>query len=130
MPSITPYDEVRNFFHFSDNYFDDIDRAAEDVANVIGLPGNDATSILSDHLDKRFSVKNSAARLGHGLLRSFDRATKTLCVNIAVPAARRAFQIAYHLGQLMHTNAIDAAISLANFRSDEAKSIAKIGLFI
>ena len=37
----SPYEEVRDFFHFLDNYVDRLDRAAELLAVRLDIPAND-----------------------------------------------------------------------------------------
>src|SRR5690606_23838718 len=34
----SPYEEVRDFFHFVDNYIHELDRAAEELAGRLGIP--------------------------------------------------------------------------------------------
>ncbi len=47
--SSLPYEEVRDYFHYIDNYVDDLDRAAEQTAEALGiLAGADPARLSPD----------------------------------------------------------------------------------
>ena len=48
----TPYEEVRDFFHFVDNYIHELDVAAERLAGELGVGRGDNQSALSEHLER------------------------------------------------------------------------------
>ena len=41
----TPYEEVRDFFHFVDNHIDELDRAAEALAGELGIPEREQAKV-------------------------------------------------------------------------------------
>ena len=49
-----PWEEVRDFFHYCDNYLDAIDRAAETFGP--SLPGGDRRAALAARLDARHGI--------------------------------------------------------------------------
>jgi transcriptional regulator with XRE-family HTH domain len=53
----TPYEEVRDFFHFVDNYIHDLDVMAEKLAESLSLGEGDNHAILTGFLEKNFSVR-------------------------------------------------------------------------
>lgn len=124
----TPYEEVRDFFHFVDNYIADLDVAAERLAMELGIPGREAGFVLSNHLESRHGVRTLRAEAGDGLLRRYDKASRALFLNAYSPVSTRTFQMAFQIAALEADNEVDAIVERANFRSQESMEICKIGL--
>ena len=121
-PRSSPWEEVRDFFHYCDNYIDAVDRAAERFAAPGGKPADPvarATTILAERgLAVTFADTSAVrAREGHDLILS----TRT------APATQR-FQILHQLALLTQNDLLEATLDLARFQSDTARAIAKIGL--
>lgn len=116
----SPWEEVRDFFHYCDNYIDAVDRAAEHFAEKFAGPMG-AEHALNDH--------GITLRLTEGArLRHFDSENMVLSIsNRAAPETRR-FQILLQLALITQNKLLDATLDLARFHSNEARSIAKIGL--
>ncbi len=116
----SPWEEVRDFFHYCDNYIDAVDRAAERFAEKFAGPMG-AEHALNDH--------GITLRLTEGArLRHFDSENMVLSIsNRAAPETRR-FQILLQLALITQNKLLDATLDLARFHSNEARSIAKIGL--
>ena len=120
----SPWDEVRDFFHYCDNYIDAVDRAAERFAQ----PVRDENNIR---------VK-AVAELGHhGIevefrdthhLRHFDRAAGRLPLSRRAAPETQSFQLLLQVALLTQDKLLEATLDLARFQSDTARSIAKIGL--
>jgi predicted transcriptional regulator/transcriptional regulator with XRE-family HTH domain len=126
--SLLPYEEVRDFFHFKDNYIDALDRAAEDLAQEIGLEGSPAAeTLLEMYLRERLGVRVRHAALGD-VMRRYDPATHELWVNASQPAATRAFQMAYHVAVANLSDRIEAELAEARFKSAEAVDVCRVGL--
>ena len=123
--SATPWEEVRDFFHYCDNYVDAVDRAAENFAITAGFSGPDKRAAGAAWLKSRHEVD---VVLGAGPLRRFDPATATLTLSKTASPATQAFQLAHQIALLGHSDLIEATLDLGPFRSDEARAIAKIGL--
>lgn len=125
LPEATPYEEVRDFFHFVDNYVHDLDIAAEALALELGE--GDGQGALAAFLERKFAVRllyvPSATALRH-----FDPATRVLTLNADAPAETRMFQIAVQLAQLHAGDLIDSIARNAGFRSEQAAEICRIGL--
>ncbi|MGY5795452.1 helix-turn-helix domain-containing protein len=124
----TPYEEVRDFFHFVDNYVHEIDVVAEKLAQEIGSGDSDTHTALSSYLEKTFGVRTSRAGNDSDLMRSFDEATRVLILNPYLPQPTRDFQIALQIAQLAASSAIDQIAGNAGFRTSEAYEICRIGL--
>ncbi|PSJ65173.1 helix-turn-helix domain-containing protein [Kumtagia ephedrae] len=124
----TPYEEVRDFFHFVDNYVHDLDVAAEKLATDVGLPDREAGAALADHLEKRHGVRVVRSGPGEDFLRRYDPASRTLFLNPYSPAATRTFQTAFQIAALEMEPPIAGIVGKAGFRSAEAAEVCKIGL--
>ncbi|KQT53935.1 MULTISPECIES: helix-turn-helix domain-containing protein [unclassified Aureimonas] len=124
----TPYEEVRDFFHFVDNYLHALDVEAERLAGELGLGEGDSHAALSGFLKARHGIEVKRAEPDKDRLRHFDRSCGTLFINRYAPASTRDFQIALQVAQLHAHALIDTIARDANFRTAEAMEICKIGL--
>jgi predicted transcriptional regulator/DNA-binding XRE family transcriptional regulator len=118
-----PWEEVRDFFHYCDNYIDAIDRAAERFA--AGLAPGDRRAALATWLDGRgiaLTAEPGAA------LRSYDPAARRLTVAAAAPPPTQAFQVLHQIARIEHDELMEATLDLARFRTDAARAICKTGL--
>ncbi|WP_306115382.1 MULTISPECIES: short-chain fatty acyl-CoA regulator family protein [unclassified Roseovarius] len=120
----SPWDEVRDFFHYCDNYIDAVDRAAERFATPTGTQ----RTIRDVAIDKLSGLGITVADADTDQLRSFDRSNGTLYISSRVAPETRIFQILLQLALLTQDKLLEATLNFANFQSDAARSIAKIGL--
>jgi predicted transcriptional regulator len=126
--SLLPYEEVRDFFHFKDNYLDALDRGAEDLASEIGIEAaGGADAVLEMYLQERLGVRARQAPLGD-VLRRYEPATHELWLNANLPAPSRAFQLAYHLASALLGDVIEQELAQARFRTSEAVAVCRVGL--
>jgi predicted transcriptional regulator/transcriptional regulator with XRE-family HTH domain len=126
--SLLPYEEVRDYFHYQDNYIHNLDLAAERLAEAIGLGERpDGARALEEALRHRLgvSVTHDAAA---GLIRRYDAGARRLSLNPAHPAATRNFQMAYHLAAAELSDIIEDELARAHLRSPEAAAIGRVGL--
>ncbi|NNE88318.1 MAG: DUF2083 domain-containing protein [Silicimonas sp.] len=119
-PGASPWDEVRDFFHYCDNYIDAVDRAAEHFAGEV-----DANTAIVAALDQLGITVRTTEDL---TVRRYDPATKTLSMSALASDATRRFQALHQIALLTQNELIDATLDLARFQSDSARDIAKIGL--
>ncbi|MCV3736429.1 XRE family transcriptional regulator [Rhizobium sp. TRM96647] len=124
----TPYEEVRDFFHFVDNYIHELDLAAERLAGDLGIGRGDNHAALADHLDRAFGVRIARGIAGDDAIRRFDPQARVLTVNPYAAAPTRDFQLALQIAQLQMPGEIDAVVQGAGFRSEEAMEICRMGL--
>ncbi|MBD1204382.1 MAG: DUF2083 domain-containing protein [Rhodobacteraceae bacterium] len=120
----SPWEEVRDFFHYCDNYIDAVDRAAEHFA----APGGARTDILraaSAALEKRGIA---LAFTDQTETRRYDPATKRLTLSNRTAAPTQRFQLLLQVALLTQNDLIEATLDLARFATPEARDIAKIGL--
>lgn len=124
----TPYEEVRDFFHFVDNYIPELDLAAERLANDLGIPDREAGFVLKEHLESHHSVRILLAEAGEDVVRRYDRTSRALFLNAYSSASTRTFQMAFQIAALEADTEIDAIIVRAGFRSQDSAEICRIGL--
>jgi predicted transcriptional regulator/transcriptional regulator with XRE-family HTH domain len=127
--SLVPYQEVRDFFHYRDNYVDELDVAAESLASEIGLEdGGDAAGRLERALAERFGIQARRADAPAGLIRHYDPAAKVLTLDRDLPGPTRAFQLATQLADLMFADLCSEVLAAAGLESTTARDIARVGL--
>ncbi len=120
----SPWDEVRDFFHYCDNYIDAVDRAAERFAQPTGTQ----RTIRDVAVDRLSALGITVADADTDKLRAFDRSNGTLYISSRAAPETRIFQILLQLALLTQDKLLEATLNFANFQSDAARSIAKIGL--
>ncbi len=123
-----PYEEVRDFFHFIDNYVHEIDIAAEKLAAELNIPGRDIGVALPQYMEQHHRVHIARAGPEEAVLRRFDPTAKVLYLNPYSPASTRNFQIAFQIAELEMEELVNTIAHRADFRSGEAIEICKIGL--
>ena len=125
----TAYEEVRDFFHYADNYFDPLDRAAEALAEELGIFAPDRLARLIAYCSEAHELRVVLSTPSQpDLIKDYDRATRTLMINVRLEPATQFFQIAAHLAGTEQTTLIDQLLDAASFKTSEARSIARMGL--
>lgn len=120
----SPWEEVRDFFHYCDNYVDAIDRAAEHFISSAGI-GKDPLITAVEALKKR-GVDVQFSDIGP--LRSFNAAERRLDLSARAAAPTQRFQLLYQVALQTQNELLEATLDLARFATPEARDIAKIGL--
>jgi XRE family transcriptional regulator, fatty acid utilization regulator len=135
----SPWEEVRDFFHYCDNYIDAVDRAAERFATTRPGDGGAEPDLPPGGADwaARLTAK-AVARLAEASIsvqfcdilgsRDYDLASRTLRISTRQPPETRLFQLLHHLALTTRAKLIDATLDLARFRTPEARAIARAGL--
>lgn len=120
----SPWEEVRDFFHYCDNYIDAVDRAAEHFVST-ATPQKDAQYLAQDLLRRQgISLHYS---YGPGL-RHYDPATRSLTLSARSPLPTQRFQLLLQIALIAHNDLLEATLDGARFQTSEARDIAKIGL--
>jgi len=120
----SPWEEVRDFFHYCDNYIDAVDHAAEHFACPEGARGDLWTAARTLLADKRISVRVQES----APLRWLDASTGVLTLSATAAAPTQSFQLLHQIALIAHGPLLEATLDLARFQTDEARAIAKIGL--
>jgi predicted transcriptional regulator/transcriptional regulator with XRE-family HTH domain len=126
----TPYEEVRDFFHYIDNYVHDLDIASEKLAADLKGSTRNRVRTLADHLERthRVRVAIGGAATGAGSIRHYDPVSRVLSINPRANASTHAFQLAHQIGLLEHAATMTGIIERANFHSGDAAAVCRIGL--
>ncbi len=119
-----PWEEVRDFFHYCDNYLDSIDRAAEVFSRKVGFAQLDRLHRGAQWLGDTHGV---AVVMDGTALRHFDPGAARLTLG-GGEASSTAFQLAHQVALIAHDGLLEATLDLARFQTDEARAIAKVGL--
>jgi len=120
----SPWEEVRDFFHYCDNYIDAVDRAAERFARAGAGP---------DDPERRAAEALEAAGINLRTddipgVRTYDAARRTLTLSARLNGATRRFQLLHQLALLTQSKLLEATLDLARFQTPEARDIARIGM--
>ncbi len=127
--AILPYEEVRDFFHYRNNYVHELDLAAEQLAAQVGLRGGEnPDAALIAYLAERCGVRTVIGSGLGGVLRRYDPASGVMTLDGAQPAETRTFQLAYQLVAHELRAIIDAELASAGFRTTAARDVARVGL--
>ena len=119
----SPWDEVRDFFHYCDNYIDAVDRAAEHFASQAG-PGSIRRHALETLEKSGVTISfNDISRIRH-----YDPDSRSLTLSSRANPETQGFQLLLQLALLKQEALLEATLDLARFQSDQARAIAKIGL--
>ncbi|UWQ90269.1 short-chain fatty acyl-CoA regulator family protein [Aliisedimentitalea scapharcae] len=116
----SPWEEVRDFFHYCDNYIDAVDHAAESFAaqgdvRLRALESLRAAGITVEYTDM-------------AQMRIYDGETRTLHLSTRTVPQTQLFQLLLQLALLRQDKLLEATLDFARFYSEEARAIAKIGL--
>ncbi|WP_297801908.1 short-chain fatty acyl-CoA regulator family protein [uncultured Brevundimonas sp.] len=123
---VLPYEAVRDFFHYRDNYIDVLDQAAEQLAERLSIgAANHPERLLEQALGDLCGVR---VAYGEGLMRRYDPQARILYIDPALPAATRSFQMAHQLGLLVFADAIEDELVRANFDTQAATDVCRVGL--
>jgi len=125
----TAYEEVRDFFHYADNYIDPLDRAAEALDREIGPSGPDMLARLMAYLETTHQVRVRFAPSSEpDLLSRFDRGARELWISDRLALSSQTFRIGVQLAELEQTTLIGQVLDAASFKSAEARAVAGMGL--
>ena len=120
----SPWEEVRDFFHYCDNYIDAVDRAAEQFATREG-----------GHRNMRVAAVSALSNAGvttvfedTDRLRRFDAEAGTLALSTRAAPETQTFQLLLQVALTRQDTLLEATLDLARFSSRAARDIAKIGL--
>ena len=122
-----PWEEVRDWFHLSNNYVHVLDRAAEDLAaKLTGDQAVPTTTLLEEYLRDKHGVSVNTG--SSQSLREYNAELRELHVDYTQPPASARFQIAYQLGALSLGEEIRRISETAELRTSAARQLLQVGL--
>src|SRR6056300_682471 len=120
----SPWEEVRDFFHYCDNYIDAVDRAAE-----IFTKGRTGPQSVISKAENTLRVQGVKIIYGDQIpMRHFDAETNTLHLSNRANPETNSFQLLLQYALLNQEKLLEATLDFARFQSPQARAIAKIGL--
>lgn len=120
----SPWEEVRDFFHYCDNYIDAVDRAAERFACPDGTRAPPMARAVAALTQRGFSIHE--AELPPGSV--FRREGDVITLNAAAEPSTQVFQLLNLIARETRGDLLDATLDLGRFRSPAARDIARLGL--
>lgn len=124
-----PVESVRGWFYSNRNYFDPLDRAAEALAEELGLHRNEPHIALSARLAAHgLTVRILPAAVMADQLRRFDPHRRELLLSELLGQSSRRFQIGVLLGQLEQRELTEHVVSNAGLDDPAALSLMRISL--
>ncbi|SCZ54271.1 helix-turn-helix domain-containing protein [Epibacterium ulvae] len=116
----SPWEEVRDFFHYCDNYIDAVDRAAEQFARGGDIRATALSRLEAAGITVQFSDDET--------LRRYTPETRVLRLSRRAAPESQLFQLLLQLALLQYDDLLEATLDFAKFQSEAARAIAKIGL--
>ena len=118
----SPWEEVRDFFHYCDNYLDEIDRAAERLADRAGGDIDAALARYWAGRNTRVTHEDTPRLRQHS-----TKAGRLILSSRAGPETNR-FQQLHQWALNSHGPLLDTTLDAARLSSDDARAIARTGL--
>jgi predicted transcriptional regulator/transcriptional regulator with XRE-family HTH domain len=130
LPGAMPSEEVSDFLHANNNYFHDLEMAAEALWKENDLALETLYSGLVQVLAKRFSVTVDvmAADAMENTLREYRPLERSLRISEMLPLASRIFQVASQIALLGSDGEIRALIARGKFTSPESEHLTRTAL--
>ncbi len=125
-----PYEEVRDYFHYCNNYVGALDEAAERLWETEGFRPGDLDRDLAAYLKRRHDVRvRVVPDAGDGTaMRRHDADTGTLSLSALLNGPSRTFNMAHQVALLGFGDVIERLVADAHFSSEDARSICRVGL--
>ena len=124
-----PYEEVRDYFHYCNNYVGPLDEAAERLWETERIHSGALLNELAALLKRRFDVRVKIVADDAGTaMRSYDETTGTLRLSALLNGPSRAFHMAHQIALLGFADTIEDLVTQARFSSEDATSICRVGL--
>lgn len=127
---VLPWEEVRDYFHYRDNYVGELDEAAEALVESMSRPDEVIGPQLEEWLLARHGVRMrlQAAGVDDHSMRRFDAGRREVVIDANLSPESRAFHAAHQLALLEFADLIDMIADKAALRTEDAKQILRIGL--
>ena len=128
--AVLPYEEVRDFFHYRDNYIHELDILSEELATQHGLGvGSDSAAVLESMLADRYGIRVVRhSRTEHNLLRRYEPRLRVLSIDCDLPEPTSTFQLATHFCELAFADHFPAILEKSGLKSPAAHAVARVGL--
>ena len=129
--ALLPYEEVRDFFHYRNNYLHELDIAAESLAADIGVSADGSPQALLERwLLSRHQVSVHYDHLADNAatMRRFAPLERRLTIGGDLPEATRSFQLAIQISELQLGSLADTIVSRSELKTRAARDVARMAL--
>lgn len=124
-----PHEEVRDFFYERQNYFHELDSAAEELTVRMRMHRGDVHGEVARRLETVHGVQVvGRVDLGDTVLHRFDPQTRVLEISSHLSAGQRVFKYATELAYLECGELLDRLVEEGNFTSKDSRRLARMGL--
>ncbi|MGI9367294.1 MAG: helix-turn-helix domain-containing protein, partial [Ruegeria sp.] len=110
----SPWEEVRDFFHYCDNYIDAVDRAAERFAERGKSPGGVREAAFGSLAERGIKVEFVDIEA----LRSYDPNNKTLQLSSRAAPQTQVFQLLLQVALISQDKLLEATLDFARFQTE------------
>ncbi len=119
-----PEAAIHDFFRDHQNYFDDLEQAAEELRDKIGGTPDDMYASLKRYLRVEHAIEAKVMRLSEmpDTLRDFNRDTDQVLLSEALDHPNRVFQLAYVAGLLICADMVASRIARAALDDSDARA--------
>ncbi|NJC03900.1 hypothetical protein GGR63_003847 [Xanthomonas sp. 3272] len=128
LPSLSPGEQVRDYFNRAHNYLPELDERAEALYAELGLTSDNLPLRLRQRLADRHGLLVQDAPDLHSDKRSVDTQARVLWLPAHLRPGQQAFQMAAQLALLECAPLLDARIADAGFEDAERIALSRIGL--
>ncbi|MCG8668996.1 MAG: short-chain fatty acyl-CoA regulator family protein [Pseudomonadales bacterium] len=122
-----PYEEVRDFFYDQNNYFDDLDKAAEALFDKAELKPGGGEAQLILYLRHQHGIEVTVD-VEDERLRHYTPNNRTLTLSKLLSVRQRVFQLAHQICLLEQKHTLDNIIENGNLASEASKDVCRVGL--
>lgn len=126
-----PHDEVRDFFYARQNYLDELDHHAEELAGELDVTRfqiRDTERAIAQRLRDKHNVDIITTDQMDGTLHRFDRESGTFRLASRLTEGQRAFRMAAELGFLEAGETINGLVANEPFTSQASLDLARRGI--
>src|ERR1700750_2507840 len=125
-----PIERVRELIEANRNYFPELEQAAENLRDELGVPAEGLFAALATRLRERHSIVTRIMPVDvmRETLRRFDRHRRQLLVSELVDGPGRAFQLSFQIGLAECTGPFETIINRAGPLDDTPRRLYRITL--
>ncbi len=125
-----PSEDVNDLVQSHENYFDELERAAEALWRAADLDPADLYAGLVRYLEHQHHVTVRIARWAdeRGTLRRYDPANHVLTLSELLPTRSRNFQLAHQIGLLEHRETFARIVTDPHMASEESRALGRVAL--
>lgn len=127
---LLPWEEVRDYFHYRDNYVGELDEAAESLVEGLKAPAGPLGLQLERLLKERhgITVRLMAAAPDDPSMRRYDPQRREVIIDAHLSPESRSFLVAHQLALVEFAPLIEAIAANATLRTEDARQILRVGL--